>query len=85
MTSHGLGELILIFWCIFTDIDDCKPDSCNKHGQCIDGINAFTCKCDVSYKGTRCTEEKGKTCSVKCASKGDFNNNLLKSRTNCSL
>ena len=60
MLSHGLGELILIFWCIFTDIDDCKPDSCNKHGQCIDGINAFTCKCDVSYKGTRCNEEKGK-------------------------
>ena len=37
-----------------TDIDDCRPDSCNKRGKCIDRVAGFDCKCDDGFKGDRC-------------------------------
>ncbi|XP_072504795.1 L-selectin isoform X2 [Notamacropus eugenii] len=32
----------------------CQPLSCNGHGECIETINSYTCKCDLGYYGPRC-------------------------------
>ncbi|KAK3699603.1 hypothetical protein QZH41_014300, partial [Actinostola sp. cb2023] len=37
-------------------IDDCRADSCNYRGTCVDGIHTFTCKCNPLAKGTYCDE-----------------------------
>merc|ERR1712178_27238 len=39
------------------NVDDCTVDSCNGHGQCIDGINDFTCQCDPGWFLEFCTQE----------------------------
>ena len=38
----------------FSDINDCKADSCQNGGICIDGINDFTCQCADGFNGRTC-------------------------------
>ena len=38
----------------FTDIDDCKNNSCKNDGTCVDGVNDYTCKCATGYTGDNC-------------------------------
>ena len=41
------------------DIDDCKEDSCKNNGQCVDGVNTFTCDCDgTGFEGDQCQDSK---------------------------
>ena len=36
------------------DDNDCTYDACDN-GQCVDGVNDFTCDCDgTGYKGDKC-------------------------------
>ena len=38
-----------------SDVDDCTADACANNGQCIDGINDFTCDCTgTGYEGETC-------------------------------
>ncbi|XP_044528766.1 L-selectin [Gracilinanus agilis] len=32
----------------------CQPSSCSGHGECIETINNYTCKCDLGYYGPNC-------------------------------
>lgn len=41
-----------------TDIDDCAGVTCLNGGSCVDGVNSFTCRCDVGYTGTHCEQSK---------------------------
>jgi protein crumbs len=37
------------------DIDDCASLPCLNGGQCLDGVNQYTCNCtDTGYEGTNC-------------------------------
>ena len=38
----------------FSDIDDCVNVTCQNGGSCIDGINNFTCSCQMGYTGVWC-------------------------------
>ena len=38
----------------FSDINDCKTDSCLNGGTCKDGINSFTCQCAEGFDGPTC-------------------------------
>jgi len=50
----------------FTDIDDCVGVVCAFDGDCVDGIDSFTCNCTPGRKGTNCSTGE------KCV-KRDFN------------
>ncbi|XP_030844023.1 EGF-like repeat and discoidin I-like domain-containing protein 3 [Strongylocentrotus purpuratus] len=39
---------------LFTDINDCSPDPCENGGICSNGVNTFTCACDLGYTGPTC-------------------------------
>lgn len=40
------------------NIDECASNPCNQRGQCIDGINSYTCNCTGSgYTGLSCSED----------------------------
>uniref|UniRef100_A0ABK0M0W3 L-selectin n=2 Tax=Rattus norvegicus TaxID=10116 RepID=A0ABK0M0W3_RAT len=32
----------------------CQPESCNRHGECVETINNNTCICDPGYYGPQC-------------------------------
>ncbi|VDO92390.1 unnamed protein product [Soboliphyme baturini] len=36
------------------NIDDCRSDSCNYHGTCVDNLNYYTCLCEDGYNGDNC-------------------------------
>ncbi|VDI10144.1 Hypothetical predicted protein [Mytilus galloprovincialis] len=40
--------------CIVSDIDDCAPNPCLNGGQCIDGVDLYTCNCAAGYEGKIC-------------------------------
>ena len=37
-----------------TNIDDCEGVNCSGNGMCIDGINSFSCDCNVGFEGQLC-------------------------------
>ena len=39
---------------MFLDIDDCVTNPCLNDGVCVDGVNAFTCKCAHGFRGDTC-------------------------------
>ena len=59
--ASGIMELtqqsfIHIFFTFFSisDVDECASNPCHNGGQCIDGINWFTCQCVAGYTGEFC-------------------------------
>lgn len=40
------------------DIDDCVSNPCKNGGECIDGINSYTCKCGKQFSGNDCSISK---------------------------
>merc|ERR1719334_350498 len=37
-----------------TDANNCSGKTCSGVGQCLDGINNYTCKCNQAYTGKDC-------------------------------
>ena len=46
---------------VFADIDECGSMPCENGGTCIDGLNHFTCECELF---TGCTCQTGKCISL---------------------
>ncbi|KAM8872420.1 protein Z, vitamin K-dependent plasma glycoprotein b isoform 2-T2 [Synchiropus picturatus] len=44
----------LIFWRIYYDGDQCKPNPCLHGGNCTDKIGGFYCSCPPPYYGIAC-------------------------------
>ena len=42
---------------LYADINECASRPCQNGGTCVDGVNSYTCNCDVGYTGENC--EKG--------------------------
>lgn len=39
------------------NIDDCTGvNYCGEHGECVDGVNTFTCRCGQGFTGVVCDE-----------------------------
>ena len=50
---------IFIILFSFSDIDDCGGHQCVNGGQCVDGVNEYTCACgDSGYGGQYCADSK---------------------------
>lgn len=45
---------ILYMSLCMTDIDECQNSPC-IHGNCVNGINQYTCECLTLYIGANCT------------------------------
>ena len=43
---------------IISDIDECASNPCQNGGQCIDGINGYTCFCAAGFTGVNCETSK---------------------------
>ena len=43
----------------FVDIDDCADTPCAHDGECVDGVNSFTCNCASGYQGGTCQTGEG--------------------------
>ena len=39
---------------LYADIDECASSPCQNGGTCVDGVNSYTCNCDVGYAGKNC-------------------------------
>ena len=39
---------------ILSDIDECDSNPCQNDGQCVDGVNSYTCECTSGYSGDNC-------------------------------
>ena len=39
---------------LYTDIDECAASPCQNGGTCVDGVNSYTCNCEVGYAGKNC-------------------------------
>ena len=48
LTSH------LIFFALFSDIDECAAGPCRNGATCIDLVNGFRCNCAPGYTGRNC-------------------------------
>ena len=47
---------------VISDIDECVSQSqCQNGGNCIDGVNQFTCQCVPGFTGNNCEISKFKT------------------------
>ena len=40
------------------DINECEPLPCKNGGVCVDGVNAYSCKCPGGFIGTDCETSK---------------------------
>jgi len=36
------------------DIDDCDPNPCANGGECVDGVDSYTCNCAPGFTGPDC-------------------------------
>ena len=68
--------------CLFVDLDDCVSQPCLNGGECIDGVNSYSCRCTPQWQGPICqfgeiTKERSFThrsvdnCVIKCEGKID--------------
>ena len=53
------------------NIDDCLSDPCASTGQCVDGVDSFTCSCDQGYTGQLCETDIDECEGVNCSGNGE--------------
>ena len=51
LLATATNEQCLIFVC-FKDIDDCVTARCVNGATCVDGVNQYSCTCNVGFTGT---------------------------------
>ena len=48
----------MIWFQLFSDIDDCKSNPCFNNGTCIDDIASYKCNCPIGFTGSNCEKSK---------------------------
>ncbi|XP_053185487.1 vitamin K-dependent protein C [Scomber japonicus] len=57
-------EATLEFWTVYTDGNQCQSHMCD-HGDCVDGHQTYSCRCNQGYEGKYCKDLQLSTnCSV---------------------
>ena len=46
--------IVVHFFTLYLDIDDCANVNCSGNGKCKDHVNAFTCECNPGFFGCKC-------------------------------
>ena len=52
--SVYLNQISICSDLLHLDIDECQSNPCQNGGNCVDGVNSFTCTCADGYTGTVC-------------------------------
>ena len=52
------------------NINDCIGIDCSRQGQCVDGINSFSCNCDLGFTGITCEVNIDECASADCSGHG---------------
>lgn len=55
----------------------CTPASCSGHGECVETINNYTCRCQPGFHGLRC--ERGRCGSTSVLLAGGPGRHVLRS------
>ena len=55
---------------LFVAVDNCDPNPCQNDGNCIDGINSFTCDCEDGFSGDICEVNIDECASFPCLNGG---------------
>ncbi|XP_052216214.1 fibropellin-1-like isoform X8 [Dreissena polymorpha] len=51
--------------CVY-DINECATIPCKNGARCIDGINAYSCKCVAGWTGTNCDQNINECATIPC-------------------
>ena len=52
----------------FSDINECDSNPCRNSGNCIDGVNGYTCACQPGWTGVNCDQSKYNSSQGVCLS-----------------
>lgn len=68
------------------NIDDCQSSPCRNDGQCIDGLNSYTCNCsDTGYSGLHCEINIDDCLNSPCANGAECIDGVKDYSCNCHL
>ncbi|XP_063968254.1 low-density lipoprotein receptor-related protein 2-like isoform X2 [Lytechinus pictus] len=70
---------------VFEDIDECASGPCQNKGNCMDGINSYTCKCTQGYNGPTCEIDIDECVSGPCLNEGNCMDGINSYTCNCTL
>ncbi|MBN3271623.1 JAG2 protein, partial [Polyodon spathula] len=65
--KSGLTVLLISFFFLNVDTNDCNPHPCYNGGICVDGINWFRCECAPGFAGPDCRINIDECQSSPCA------------------
>ena len=65
------------------DIDDCASSPCQNGGTCVDGINSYTCNCDLGFDGDNCETDIDDCASSPCQNGGTCNDGINSFSCDC--
>ena len=65
------------------DIDDCASSPCQNGGTCVDGINSYTCDCDLGFEGDNCETDIDDCVSRPCQNGGTCDDGINSFSCDC--
>ena len=67
-----------------SDINECDSSPCRHGASCIDGINAYDCKCQNGYEGSQCQDDINECSANPCQHGASCHDLLGRYRCQCS-
>lgn len=68
-------------------VDNCPVNACFSHGKCVNGVNTFSCECDLLFEGEFCQDSKcqngGSVKNHKCQCPKNFYGSLCQYEEKC--
>ena len=52
------------------DSNDCNNITCSGNGQCVDGVDSFTCTCNTGFVGELCETNINDCAGIMCSGNG---------------
>ena len=65
------------------NINDCRRVTCSGNGQCVDGVNSFTCECEPGYTGVLWETNVDECAGVNCSGHGTCKDGISTFTCNC--